>query len=272
MPLFTRYLPPRQDLLRDCVRLLAVLALAAGATADAAAPCAADHTDRQVHVRYVLDGDTVILDDQQRLRFIGINTPELGHNKRPDEPLAAQARATLIKLLQAQGNRLDLRDDAEHRDHYGRQLSHPFLPDGQNLTGVLLDRGLATLSAHPPNTWNLDCLATRARQARAAQRGLWSLPAYQPQADGSLARNTRGYQIVRGHVSSVSWHDKGVNITLADRLHLWIARDDLGHFTTAPATAWIGRTLEVRGWIYRRHGKLTMKLRHPLALELDLPA
>ena len=130
MPLFTRYLPSRQDLLRDCVRLLAVLALAAGATADAAAPCAADHTDRQVHVRYVLDGDTVILDDQQRLRFIGINTPELRHNKRPDEPLAFRVNGLPVELAEP----LSWQDDLfPHRASLAIDTYQLYLPQ---LTGT----------------------------------------------------------------------------------------------------------------------------------------
>ena len=51
------------------------------------------------HVRHVIDGDTFVLSDNQHVRLLGINAPELGKDGAPDQPLALDARTRLKNLI-----------------------------------------------------------------------------------------------------------------------------------------------------------------------------
>ncbi|MGB8145070.1 MAG: hypothetical protein WCF05_07865, partial [Chromatiaceae bacterium] len=57
-------------------------------------------------VTQVIDGDTLELADDTRVRLIGINTPEKGRDGKPDDPGARQASAALRDLLAASGWRV----------------------------------------------------------------------------------------------------------------------------------------------------------------------
>ena len=52
-------------------------------------PCAADIWDR---VDWVIDGDTVVLSNRQKVRYIGINAPELAHDGHMAEPYGDAAK------------------------------------------------------------------------------------------------------------------------------------------------------------------------------------
>ena len=94
--------------------LLALLSAAAGAA------------NRTAEIRYVIDGDTVVLADGQHVRLIGINAPELGKDGAPNQPVAARARVGLAALVEKRHVTLVL--GRERHDHYGRLLAHLLLP------------------------------------------------------------------------------------------------------------------------------------------------
>ena len=91
---------------------------------DLFADCSAHQANLEpATVRYVSDGDTVVLTDQRRVRLIGINTPELGHKGNPNQPLAIRARDQLRALLFTENNRVKLRLGKEKQDRHGRWLA-----------------------------------------------------------------------------------------------------------------------------------------------------
>ena len=89
-----------------------------------------------VTVRYVPDGDSLILADGRQVRLIGINTPEFGKDGAPHQPLAKPARERLAELIGKQ--RITLAPEQERRDHYGRLLARAILPDGSDAGERLL--------------------------------------------------------------------------------------------------------------------------------------
>ena len=127
--------------------------------------CRAGHYDERAKVRYVIDGDTVVLTDGRKVRIIGIDTPELGHDGRPDQPYARQARRYLAGILHAPHNEIELAYDRDRYDHYHRTLAHVFLPDGSNIDALILARGLATPLVIPSNLAFLNCYSGRAEKA-----------------------------------------------------------------------------------------------------------
>jgi len=248
---------------------LALLAALAWWPAADSAACGADHIDAKARVSYVFDGDTIKLADSRHVRFIGINAPEIAHDRKPAQLLGGRATEQLRRLLRRHHDRVELRYDMQRRDHYGRTLAHVFLEDGTSVEQWLLQRGLATILAVPPNVWNIDCYRQAERRARAARRGIWALPAYQPVDAQRLRRGTRGYRLIRGRVAHVGMTRRSVWLDLAGGMALRIARPDLDYFPARNWTKLKGKTVLARGWVHWYHGRPQMRIRHPAALRID---
>ncbi len=119
----------------------------------------------------VRDGDTVILDTGQKVRLLGIDTPELEREGQPADFLAHKAKRALADL--AQGKRVRLEYDKLRYDRYGRTLAFLFLPDGTNLSRELVRQGLAHVLTVPPNMRFREELLAAQREAIEACRGIW---------------------------------------------------------------------------------------------------
>jgi micrococcal nuclease len=125
----------------------------------------------------VVDGDTVDLafgDDDERVRLIGIDTPE---TKRPDEPVECfgpEATAFTERLLPV-GTAVRVERDLENRDAYGRLLGYVYrAADGIFVNYELVRHGYATPLTIEPNTAHADAFVDAARAAEGADAGLWS--------------------------------------------------------------------------------------------------
>jgi micrococcal nuclease len=144
--------PPRPA--RSAFPALALLlALAGGAVATGPA-----------RVTRVLDGDTVVLDSGERVRYLGINTPEAG------QPFAAEATARNAALVR--GRTVTLETDTEVRDQYGRLLAFVSV-GGISVSATLLREGLAHVLLIPPNAKHAGILLAIQREAQEARRGIW---------------------------------------------------------------------------------------------------
>lgn len=115
-------------------------------------------------VTRVLDGDTIALESGERIRYLGINTPEAG------EPFAAEATARNAALVL--GRTVTLETDAELRDQYGRVLAFVSV-GGTSVSATLIQEGLAHVLVIPPNGRYTEALLTLQREAQAARRGIW---------------------------------------------------------------------------------------------------
>ena len=245
--------------------LFTLIILLAGSPGTAtASACPAAKTSERVQVIYIYDGDTVKLSDGRRLRFIGINTPELGHNDQPTQPLAEAARSALQRLLESNNRILLLQYGKQDHDHYGRLLAHAFLEDGDNVAVHLLQQGLATTLVVPPNSWGADCYQRIENDARLDGKGLWALPGYQSQTALTLPLDTRGFRIVQGRVIGIRHSRYTVWVDIEGPLMLQISKQDLVNFDSLETL--IGQSVEVRGWVKQADNGLRMKVQHPAAL------
>lgn len=229
--------------------------------------CPPDRIDQTVEVSQIFDGDTVRLADGRKVRLIGINAPEIGHDGAPSEAYAEQAREDLSRLVHGHRN-VGLRFDAERHDKYGRLLAHLFLPDGRSIEARLLEQGVATSLAIPPNTWNLDCYLGVEAKARSKGTGLWGLSRYQPVEATHLPLTSRGYHLVRGKVERIGHGRKSIWLDLQGPVALRIPRADLKYFHTYDPRTLRGRTVVARGWLHRNKGELRMTVRHPADLDI----
>ena len=128
----------------------------------------------RVRVHSVSDGDTVVLEGGKRVRYLGIDAPEVAHEGKPGDPLGDGAARYNRNLVSGRWVRLEF--ERERQDDYGRLLAYVFLEDGTLVNSELVRQGLAYLcpKQRPLRYW--DRLLEAQRQAMKEQRGLWSLP------------------------------------------------------------------------------------------------
>jgi len=124
----------------------------------------------------VVDGDTikVRLDDgrTERVRYIGVDTPETVKPGTPMQCFGKAASAYNHRLVDGQSVRL--RFDAEQHDRYGRLLAYVYRArDGLFVNAALVRGGFATTLAIAPNTAHATQFAALERRARDRRRGLW---------------------------------------------------------------------------------------------------
>jgi len=147
-----------------------------GSTAVALPGAPGDVVAANATVIHVVDGDTVDLRigrKRERVRLIGINTPETVDPRKPVECYGPQAKDATKQLLPA-GTAVRLERDAEARDDYGRLLGYVIRArDGLFVNLHLMQRGLAVPLAIAPNTAHAPEFAEAARAAETAGRGLW---------------------------------------------------------------------------------------------------
>jgi micrococcal nuclease len=133
-----------------------------------------------VRVERVSDGDTFVADvrgRRERVRVIGVDTPESVAPNRPDEPFGEEAAAFARHHLD--GETVRLAGDAEPRDRYGRVLAYVWLEDGTFWNALLVAEGYAQQLTIPPNVTYAGLFRRLAAEARRNDRGLW---AQDPQA------------------------------------------------------------------------------------------
>jgi micrococcal nuclease len=148
----------------------AIDAAKSAAGVDTAAP---DAGGLRTVVRCV-DGDTVVLDGNEKVRLIGVNTPESVDPRRPVQWFGKEAAAYARSLLQ--GRRVRLEHDVEGKDRYGRTLAYLRLEDGTFVNLRLVEEGYAFAYRHPPNVRYAERFRDAERRAREAGKGLWSDP------------------------------------------------------------------------------------------------
>jgi len=124
-----------------------------------------------VRVARVIDGDTIELADGERVRYLGMDTPETVNPKKPVQCYGPEASARNHELLDGQAVRLVR--DVEDTDMYGRLLRYVYLPDGTFVNMVLVADGYARVYTWPPNIAHTREFQAAQAQAKAAGRGLW---------------------------------------------------------------------------------------------------
>jgi micrococcal nuclease len=142
------------------------------AAGDGGAPSAAG----TARVLRVVDGDTILVSRdgaKERVRLIGVDTPETVKPRTPVQCFGKKASAFTHRLLD--GRRVRLVQDVEERDRYGRLLAYVYrADDGLFVNAELARGGYAVPLTIPPNVRFAERFRTLAAEARRAGRGLWS--------------------------------------------------------------------------------------------------
>lgn len=136
-------------------------------------PAAAQPALEGVVVR-IVDGDTIHVrlgERLERVRYIGVNTPEVHHPSKGEQPGGREAAVVNRELVNGRRVRLEL--DAQPRDRHGRLLAYVWV-DETMVNAELVRRGFAQVMTVPPNVRHQTLFLRLQREARAAGRGLWS--------------------------------------------------------------------------------------------------
>ena len=122
----------------------------------------------------IVDGDTIhvrLADRVEKVRYIGVNTPEVHHPWKGEEPGGRAAAAVNRDLVSGRHVRLEL--DVQSRDRHGRLLAYVWVDDTM-VNAELVRRGFAQVMTVPPNVRHQSLFLKLQREAREAGRGLWS--------------------------------------------------------------------------------------------------
>jgi endonuclease YncB( thermonuclease family) len=126
-------------------------------------------------VQRVSDGDTFVATvkgRRERIRVIGVDTPESVSPNQPDEPYGEEASDFAKHHLD--GETVRLAGDAEPRDRYGRMLAYVWLEDGTFWNALLVAEGYAQQLTVPPNVTYERLFRRLVSEARREDRGLWA--------------------------------------------------------------------------------------------------
>ncbi len=129
------------------------------------------HAGNLFGVRWIIDGDTIVLEDGRHVRYIGINSPEIDHKNHMAEPYGYEARNFNKKLVSTGPVRMEF--DQERVDHYGRLLAYVFLPDETFINKELIKKGYACFLPRKPNRKHEKELLEAQRYAMKAKIGIW---------------------------------------------------------------------------------------------------
>ncbi|MBX3617903.1 thermonuclease family protein [Nitrosomonas sp.] len=210
----------------------------------------------------VYDGDTIILEDKKQIRLLGINTPEIQSRVRDKEPGGIEAKQWLQK--QIQGKKVYLEFDQVRQDKYKRSLAHVFTPDGKHLNLMLLENGLAAVSIIPPNGRYAGKLIRAQEKAEKQKLGIWSMPEYQPRPIAQIAHHNKGWQRFTGIPVAIKKNRKYTRLIFDDKTDIRISNANLNLFPSLDT--YVGKLLEIRGWVSRKKDNYTMLIQHPSAL------
>jgi micrococcal nuclease len=128
-------------------------------------------------VRTVVDGDTIdvaINGRTERVRLIGVDTPETKEPGKPVDCYGPEASAFTARLAPP-GTEVRLVRDIVPRDDYGRLLAYVFrVDDDLFVNDALLRHGYARPLTIAPNSAFRRALAAASSEARANGAGLWA--------------------------------------------------------------------------------------------------
>lgn len=123
-------------------------------------------------VKRVYDGDTILIETGEKVRYLGIDAPETGGKGEKSEFMAIASRDFNSRLV---GNtRVKLEFDKEKRDRHGRILAYVYLENGDMVNALLVKRGFARVMIKRPNIKYFSLLLNDQREAMAKKNGIWS--------------------------------------------------------------------------------------------------
>jgi micrococcal nuclease len=121
----------------------------------------------------VVDGDTIIIEMNgygEKVRLIGVDTPETVHPLKPVEHFGKEASEFTRKS--AEGKNVRLEYDLQKRDKYGRLLAYVYLENGTFLNAEIIKQGYGFAYTKYPFKY-MEEFRKHESSARTNRKGLW---------------------------------------------------------------------------------------------------
>ncbi len=230
---------------------------------------------QNISVRDVVDGDTVVLSNGKKARYIGIDTPET-HKKTQagwvdtQEPFGKEALRFNKELVLGKPARIEF--DVQKEDKYRRLLVYYFVKSGDKevlAQAEILRQGLAYLYTFPPNVKYIDTFVSALKEAKESRRGIWSQDLTIASQDARQYVGQR--KIVAGTIQKTRSSKNLVRMTM-DGLELIIFSKDLeAMFLNKgidPSEFYKGKNVRVFGMIKDYKGKTEIIVSNPWQIEV----
>jgi len=173
----------------------------------------------------VIDGDTFEVNlngKTEKVRLIGVDTPETVHPIIGEEPYGKEA--SNFTKSQLEGKQVKLELDVQERDQYGRILAYVWL-NGKLFNEVLLREGYAQVATYPPNVKYVEKFTAAQKEAREAGRGLWGAEETEKQTSQQPAATTGKYvgsiKSDKYHLPTCEWAEK-----IKDENRIWFQSEE----------------------------------------------
>lgn len=234
-----------------------------------------DPNSEEYRVIDVIDGDTVVINDAKnsRVRYLGIDTPEIALQDSPGDPMSKEAWDYNAGLVQGKKVRLEL--DEEKYDVYGRILAYVYV-DELLVNQELLKEGLATVLIIEPNNKHSEIIYDAVGEARRKNKGIWGpLSSLHPpnsnhrfRVDIDKVDRYEGKRVVvGGEVIGSRKSEKVIALSMEDKLDIVIfpnTWDNFEHFGIDPENFYLQKNVEVTGRVRMRRGKPSIVVDHPM--------
>lgn len=120
----------------------------------------------------VIDGDTIEVENGLKIRYIGIDTPELQSRGRQEQCFAKEAKNKNRELVE--GKIIRLEKDVSETDRFGRLLRYVYL-DNVLINEYLVKEGFAFAATFPPDVKYADLFLKSQQEAREQNKGMWKI-------------------------------------------------------------------------------------------------
>jgi endonuclease YncB( thermonuclease family) len=125
----------------------------------------------EIHqVKRVIDGDTLLLINGERVRLIGVDTPETKHPQKPVQYFGREAYLFTKEMVDGKEARFEF--EGQKRDRYGRLLAYVYLLDGTFLNAEIIKQGYGFAYTRFPFR-HMEEFRKYEREARENRKGLW---------------------------------------------------------------------------------------------------
>lgn len=225
-------------------------------------------------VRYVIDGDTIALWNGKKVRYIGIDTAEIGKREGSrwiydPQPYAEEARDFNKKLTDGKLVRLEF--DVQRMDRYKRILAYVFI--GDKMVNIeMVRQGYAMLYTYPPNVKYVEKFIEAQKEAMQNKRGIWSYLENTKISTNQASENIGKMVTVEAKVLNTYLTEKVLILNFKDNFKVAIFRDNLLLFpklmSRSPDTYFKGKSIRVYGVIKEYKGFPEIVIHDPSQLEI----
>ena len=223
----------------------------------------------------VTDGDTVVLANGERLRYLGIDTPESRIKQGNQfvyapQPFAKEATQLNKNLVLNKVVRIEF--DVEKHDKFNRLLGYCFVGD-TFVNARLLEAGFAVLYTSPPNVRYTTALIAAQKKARRQKSGLWA--GHETIGPENALQYTNQIRTIRGKVVSTKHSPKFVALRLGENtkkaFSILLFKNAIDNFHAQgidPLTFYTGKIVEVSGRVRNYRGRPEIIVHAPSEIEL----